>query len=84
MSGIIAYSEYSSNKAATSAKEGQESAARATTEATEKNIDFQKWLWGEQKELKQPWVTAGGDALGKSKHMMNSGFGYEQYNEPRT
>jgi len=50
--------------AAEEARKAAKLSADATLAATEKNVDFQKWLWGEQKELTQPWVTAGGEALG--------------------
>jgi hypothetical protein len=51
------------NDAADAMRSGAEQSAAATLEATEKNIEFQKWLWGEQKDLLQPWVTAGESAL---------------------
>ncbi len=72
------------NKAADAAREGATLSAEASLAATEKNIDFQKWLWGEQKELTQPWVTAGGEALGNYQQMMDTGFQYDQYTDPST
>ncbi len=47
------------DEAAAAAAAGAEKAAAATIESTEKNIEFQKWLWSEQKALTQPFVAAG-------------------------
>ena len=38
-------------------------AADATTEANQKNIEFSKWLYGEQKDNNTPWYDAGTGAL---------------------
>ena len=51
------------NKAAEAMRQGSAQAAGATTEATEKNIEFQKWLWGEQKALAEPYAEAGREFL---------------------
>ena len=76
--------DMNSGEAADAAREGAKLSADATLAATEKNIDFQKWLWGEQKELTQPWVTAGGAALDNYQSMMDTGFQYDQYTDPST
>ena len=49
--------------AATAQRDAASLASQATLASTEKNIDFQKWLWGEQKALSQPFVNAGETAL---------------------
>lgn len=45
------------------AKDAAVAGADAQTIMNQENIEFQKWLWGEQKELTQPWVGAGERAL---------------------
>ena len=47
------------HNAADAAREGSQAAANATLASTEKNIDFQKWLWGEQRALLDPYASAG-------------------------
>ena len=49
--------------AADAMREGAEKSAAATLASTEKNIDFQKWLWGEQKDLAQPYADMGTAAI---------------------
>lgn len=62
------------NKAADAAREGAALSAGATLESTEKNIDFQKWLWGEQKELLQPFATAGTESIPTYMDQVNKPF----------
>ncbi|MBT8448778.1 MAG: tail fiber domain-containing protein [Gammaproteobacteria bacterium] len=52
-----------SNQAADAMSAGAAQSAEATLAATEKNIEFQEWLWGEQKALSEPYVQAGYSAL---------------------
>ncbi len=61
-----------SGAAADAAREGARLSAGATAAATEKNIDFQKWLWGEQKDLAQPYADMGSSAI--SAYMQELGF----------
>lgn len=63
-----------SEEAADVLREGQESAADAITESTEQIIDFQEWLWGEQRELSQPFVDAGAEALPGLTDQINQPF----------
>ncbi len=72
--GALAVGMYSSNKAAKAQKEGAQLSATAQTESTQKNIDFQKWLWGEQKTLSQPYVDAGAEGLKGYKDAINTPF----------
>jgi hypothetical protein len=52
-----------SSSAANSQSEAAGKAADATLQANRENIDFQKWLYGEQKATNQPWYDAGQQAL---------------------
>ena len=63
-----------SDDAAQAMKDAATDSARATLEATEKNIDFQKWLWGEQKALAQPYADAGQRALSKYEMLAGGDF----------
>ena len=83
MSGIITgvYTQYEAGQAA---KEGAVKSADATAIASRENIEFQKWLWGEQKELTQPWVTAGEGGLADYTGRISEGFQYDQYKDPST
>lgn len=47
-----------------------EKAAEAMLEATEKNIEFQKWLYEDTKQMNLPWYDAGVGAL----HQMQEGI----------
>ena len=58
------------NAAADAQREGARLSADATVASTEKNIDFSKWLWGEQKDLLQPFADAGVGALGGYKDLL--------------
>jgi len=63
-----------SNAAAEAAKEGVRLSSEATLASTEKNIDFQKWLWGEQKELLAPYREAGAGALSGYQEAISQPF----------
>lgn len=80
---IIAYGQHSSGKAAEDVKQGQTDAAAISERAAEKNIDFQKWLWGEQKELLQPYASAGEATLPAYLQEVNKGFTLDDfYSDP--
>ena len=64
--------------AAAAQREGAKNSADAVLKSTEKNIDFQKWLWGEQKGLTQPWVNAGSKALNDYQSEINKPFEFEK------
>ena len=68
-----------SRKAGQAAQSGAEAGAGATLAATEKNIDFQKWLWGEQKALTEPYAQAGERALGAYETEMREGFTLDDF-----
>jgi len=71
------------NQAADAAKEGARLGAEATLASTEKNIDFQKWLWGEQKSLSQPFVDMGMGAIPEYQRRVNQGMTVdEMYKDP--
>ena len=63
-----------STDAAQAMKDAATDAARAQVEAAEKNIDFQKWLWGEQKALAQPYADAGTRALSQYEELAGDDF----------
>jgi len=63
-----------SDKAADAAREGAALSAGAITASKKENIGFQKWLWGEQKQLTQPFVEAGGRALGSYEEAISQPF----------
>jgi len=74
-----------STAAAEAATAGAEKGAEALTESTQANIDFQKWLWGQQKDLQesiyaqqtegfQPYTDAGGRALGAYEEQIGQPF----------
>lgn len=50
-----------------------EKAAQAMLEATEKNIEFQKWLYNDTKEMNMPWYDAGVDALSQMQEGIANG-----------
>lgn len=68
------------NAARDAASEGARLSADATLKSTEKNIDFQKWLWGEQKGLTQNYVDAGNRALNKYQKEIDKPFGQNELN----
>jgi len=64
---------------------GYEDAAQAQTQAARENIDFQKWLFNEQKELNAPWRQAGEEALSRIEETPNFSFSaedFEKYKDP--
>jgi len=72
-----------SNQAADAAKEGARLSAAATLAGTEKNIDFQKWLWGEQKDLSQPYSDFGAAAIPTYQQEVAKGMTVdEMYKDP--
>lgn len=72
-----------SKNAAGAASTGARDAASATLASTEKNIDFQKWLWGEQKELTQPYADFGEAAIPAYQEEVAKGFGLDDmYQDP--
>jgi hypothetical protein len=73
-----------SDDAAAAAEKAARLSADATLKATEKNIDFQKWLWGEQTDLQQPYMDAGTEGLSDYQGMLDTGFNYDQYSDPST
>jgi len=68
-----------SKKAASSAETGARDAAASSLASTEKNIEFQKWLWGEQKALEQPYADAGVRAVGAYEREMQQGFTLDDF-----
>lgn len=68
-----------STAAAEAAESGARQAGAASLAATEKNIDFQKWLWGEQTALQQPFMEAGIGGLEGYQSMLEGGFQPESY-----
>lgn len=72
-----------SNQAADVAREGAGLSAQATTEATDKDIAFRKWLWGEQKDLTQPYADFGASAIGPYQEEVAKGFTLDDmYQDP--
>jgi len=58
------YLSYESAKdAAEASAKGATDAAKATTDATDKEIDFSKWLYNQQTELQKPYYNTGTSAL---------------------
>ena len=53
-------------------------AAAVSERSNQANIDFQKWLWGEQKDLTQPYVGAGGRALSTYESEIGKPFGQDE------
>jgi hypothetical protein len=71
------------NKAAEAAKEGARLSKEATLESTEKQIDFSKWLWGEQKALSEPFVEMGRGAIPQYQEALAKPLTMEElYKEP--
>lgn len=67
------------DEAADAAREGARLSADATVESTEKNIDFQTWLWGEQKALTEPYATAGRETLPAYLQEIQKGFTLDDF-----
>ena len=65
--------------AATAQRDAATLANQATLEATEKNIDFQKWLWGEQKALAQPYADMGARAISPYEQEVSKGFTLDDF-----
>jgi hypothetical protein len=59
-----------STAAAEAATAGARSAAEATMASTRENIEFQKWLWGEQKALAEPYSAMGAGAIPQYQEML--------------
>lgn len=66
------------NAAADAVRQGAQQSAAATSAASAENIDFQKWLWGEQTKLQQPYMDAGQQGLANAQGMMETGFQFDQ------
>lgn len=49
------------------------SAAAAQVQANRENIDFQKWLYQDQKNMSKPWYQAGADALSSIQKGISDG-----------
>jgi hypothetical protein len=64
--------------AADAAREGAQLSAEATLEGVEKNIDFQTWLWGEQKDLAQPYSDFGESAIPEYRAKLNEPLNLEE------
>jgi len=67
-----------SGEAADAQIEAAQLGAQAITESTEAQIDFSKWLWGEQQELAQPFVDIGVEALPELREEIDRPFTAEE------
>ncbi len=71
------------NAAAEAGIEGARLSAEATLASTEKNIAFSKWLWGEQKELAQPYADMGAGAIPEYQRKVAKGMTLDDvYKDP--
>jgi len=70
-----------STAAAEAQTEAAELGAAAITQSTEDIIDFQEWLWSEQKDLSQPFVDVGTGALPGLTDAINTPFTAESMME---
>jgi len=61
-------------EAADQQREAVRQQTEATLASTEKNIDFSKWLWGEQKDISEPWREAGEKAIGGYEDAISKPF----------
>lgn len=68
------------DQAAQAATDAARLSADATLQSTEKNIDFQKWLWGEQKDLLSPYASAGTKYLGQYDELKDQPI--DMYEDP--
>lgn len=68
-----------SNQAAEAATQGAQLSSQAMLESTEKNIDFQTWLWGEQKALAQPYADMGAGAIPAYQAEVEKGFTLDDF-----
>lgn len=70
-------------EAADAQREGAQLSADAITQSTEDIIDFNTWLWEEQREISQPFVDAGAGALPSLTEQINDPFTAEDMmNDP--
>jgi hypothetical protein len=67
-----------SSKAAKAQERGAKLSAQSEALSTERNIQFQKWLWGEQKELSEPYREAGTKALAGYEEAIAEPFDYKE------
>ncbi len=72
LGGALGYA--GSQSAGRAQESGAKRSAAAQTESTQMNIDFQKWLWGEQKAITQPYVDAGAEGLKGYQDAINTPF----------
>jgi hypothetical protein len=71
------------DEAAEAAERGARLSAEAQLAATEKNIEFQKWLWGEQKGLAQPYAEMGAGAIGQYQEALGKPLTMDEvYQDP--
>lgn len=63
----------SSIMGANAQKDASQTAADATVQANQGNIDFQKWLYSDQKAQAAPWYNAGSDAIAQLKTAIDNG-----------
>jgi len=61
-------------EAADAQRDAAREGAAATERSTDKIIDFNKWLWGEQRDISQPFVDAGVGALGELEGQVGQPF----------
>jgi hypothetical protein len=72
-----------STAATEAATEGIRAGAEAGLASTRENIEFQKWLWGEQKALQQPYARVGKQAIGAYKEALATPLTMDElYQEP--
>jgi len=71
------------DKAAREARRGAEAAAKATREASERDIAFRETLWGEQKELLKPFVDFGTGVMDEYAEKASTPMSIDDvYNDP--
>lgn len=63
----------SSSSAASAQKKASQSATNATVQANRENIEYQKWLYSDQKEQAAPWYNAGVDAITQLQQAIQNG-----------
>ena len=78
MGGTAILGYMGAQDAADAATQGAQASAAATERSSQANIDFQKWLWGEQTKLQQPYMEAGGGALSDVQDKLATGFQFNQ------
>jgi anti-sigma28 factor (negative regulator of flagellin synthesis) len=62
-----------SNSASNAQKKASQAASDATVQANRDNIDFQKWLYTDQKDQAAPWYNAGADAITRLQQAIQNG-----------